>query len=224
MEIDSLWYGLSALLGSHPWQGVSLGDNAPQQVTAFIEIVPTDTVKYELDKASGLLRVDRPQRYSNVSPCLYGLLPQTLCAERMAARASERAGRTLVGDGDPLDVCVLTERSIAHGNVLCEAVPIGGLRFVDGGEAGDKIIAVLHGDALYGKMRDVDALASGLLDRLRHYFLTYKQAPDDTHASCEIIEVYGQAEAFEVIKRSAEDYHERYSGLQEMLTAALRAL
>src|SRR5262249_44952591 len=72
---------LSFLYRRHPWHGIAIGDDAPRRVTAFIEIVPTDTVKYELDKATGHLKIDRPQKFSNVYPTLYGLIPQTYCGE-----------------------------------------------------------------------------------------------------------------------------------------------
>jgi inorganic pyrophosphatase len=193
---------------------VPIGERAPDVVTAYIEMVPTDTVKYELDKATGLLRVDRPQKYSNVCPSLYGLIPQTHCTERVAALCEERTGRHgLVGDDDPLDVCVLTEKEITHGNILVEAIPIGGLRMLDGAEVDDKIIAVLAGDAVYGGLTHVSSLPPLLLDRLRHYFLTYKQGPDDAHASCEITHVYERNEAHEVIRRSREDYARRFGDL-----------
>ena len=90
----------------HPWHGISAGVNAPDAVTAFIEIVPTDTVKYEIDKASGFLKVDRPQKYSNVLPCLYGFIPQTYCGQKIGDYCSSKTGRTgIYGDGDPLDIC-----------------------------------------------------------------------------------------------------------------------
>ena len=82
---------LHRLFRAHPWHGVSIGDEAPDRVTAYIEIVPTDTVKYELDKATGLLKVDRPQKFSNVYPTLYGLIPQTLCGPRSAELCMEKA-------------------------------------------------------------------------------------------------------------------------------------
>ena len=107
--------------------------------------MPTDTVKYEMDKDTGILRMDRPQQYSNVCPSLYGFMPQTLCGDRVAALCMERTGRRgIVGDGDPMDICVLTEREIPHGDILVEAMPIGGLRMIDGDEADDKIVAVLR--------------------------------------------------------------------------------
>ncbi|MBS2022015.1 MAG: inorganic pyrophosphatase [Deltaproteobacteria bacterium] len=194
-------------LTAHPWHGVSPGDKAPEQCPRYIEIVPPDTVKYELDKASGLLKLDRPQLFSNVIPCLYGFIPQSYCAVQVAARCTERTQRTgLRGDGDPLDICVLTEKTISHGNLLVTARPIGGLRLVDKGEVDDKIIAVLRDDALYGAMNELSELPKKLTDRLSHYFLTYKQPPGSKTSTCEIVEVYGRDEAHEVIRRSFSDY------------------
>jgi inorganic pyrophosphatase len=196
---------------AHPWHGVSMGKDAPRVVTTYVEIVPTDTVKYEMDKASGILRMDRPQQYSNVCPSLYGFIPRTLCAERVGALCSERTGRPgIVGDGDPMDVCVLTEKEISHGDILVQAVPIGGLRMIDGQEADDKIVAVLSGDAVFGSFRDIAECPAPLVERLRHYFLTYKQAPDRDARAVEITHVYGREEAHEVIRRSDEDYQAHF--------------
>lgn len=209
---------LGALSQSHPWHGVPIGKDAPNVVTAYIEIVPTDTVKYELDKMTGLLRVDRPQKYSNFCPSLYGLVPQTLCADQVAALSSERTGHPgIVGDADPLDICVLTERSISHGNILVRALPIGGMRMLDRDEADDKIVAVLEGDATYGHIREIADVPPVVIDRLRHYFLTYKQAPDALTPACEITHVYGREEALDVIERSRRDYMARYAHLAAML-------
>src|SRR5207248_11150492 len=74
---EPVWRLLGLLFRAHPWHGVPIGPEAPAKVNTYIEIVPTDTVKYELDKVTGLLRIDRPQLYSNVCPALYGLIPQT---------------------------------------------------------------------------------------------------------------------------------------------------
>jgi inorganic pyrophosphatase len=184
-----------------------MGADAPRVVTTYIEIVPTDTVKYEIDKPSGILRMDRPQQYSNVCPSLYGFIPRTLCAERVGALCSERTGRPgISGDGDPMDVCILTEKEISHGDILVQAVPIGGLRMIDGQEADDKIVAVLNGDAVFGLLHDITECPPPLVDRLRHYFLTYKQGPDRASRAVEITHVYGREEAHEVIRRSHEDY------------------
>src|SRR5690554_4441755 len=151
---------------AHPWHGVFIGKNAPEVLTSFIEIVPSDTVKYEIDKESGFLMVDRPQKFSNIVPALYGFVPQTFCGEKVAEYAREVTGRTeIVGDDDPLDICVLSERHIAHGNILVQARPIGGFRMIDKGEADDKIIAVLEQDTVYRKYTDVSELPPSILAR-----------------------------------------------------------
>src|SRR3954466_2537169 len=100
---------------AHPWHGLTPGKQAPETVNAYIEIVPTDAVKYELDKASGHLRIDRPQRFSSMCPTLYGFIPQTFCGEEVAKLCSDQTGRTgIEGDRDPMDICVLTEKTFAH--------------------------------------------------------------------------------------------------------------
>ncbi|MBD2757337.1 inorganic pyrophosphatase [Spirosoma validum] len=191
---------------AHPWHGIPIGNLAPQQVTAFIEIVPTDTMKYEIDKTTGYLKIDRPQQYSNVLPALYGFVPQTYCGEGIARLATEKAGKTIEkGDGDPLDICVLTERDITHGDIILQAIPIGGFRLIDKGEADDKIIAVLKGDAMYGQFTELGQLPEAVVKRLRHYFLTYKTLPEEP-AIMELASIYGQAEAWEVIQASINDY------------------
>lgn len=209
---------LFKLFAAHPWHGIAIGADAPQRVTAFIEITPVDTVKYELDKSSGRLKVDRPQKYSNQSPTLYGLIPQTYCGAGIGALCSERTGRPgIVGDGDPLDICVLAERSVLHGNVLLQAVPIGGLRMIDGGEADDKIVAVMSDDPAFGSLRDIGDVPLTFIDRLRHYFLTYKQHPDQTSSQAEITHVYDRAESYAVIQRAREDYRAKFPELEGLL-------
>ena len=127
---------------AHPWHGIDLGENVPEEVRAFIEIVPTDTVKYEVDKASGYLSLDRPQKFSNIVPSLYGFLPRTYCSAHMAELTNQALARyDIEGDGDPLDICVLTEKDVTHGDIIVRARPIGGLRLLDHDQADDKIIA-----------------------------------------------------------------------------------
>ncbi len=117
---------------AHPWHGIDVGVNVPEEVTAFIEIVPMDTIKYEVDKASGYLSIDRPQKYSNIVPALYGFLPQTYCGKKVAEATNSVLNRTdIEGDGDPLDVCVLTEKDVTHGDIIAQVRPIGGLRLLD---------------------------------------------------------------------------------------------
>jgi len=217
--------GLEKLLGlmfqAHPWHGIPVGADAPAIVNVFIEIVPGDTVKYEIDKPSGHLKVDRPQQFSNVCPTLYGFLPQTYCGERVAALSQARTGRETRGDGDPLDVCILTENTFPRGDVLLRARPIGGLHVLDHDEADDKILAVLEGDLSYGQLRDIAELPHAQVDRLRHYFLTYKTLPGEANA-VEIPHTYGRDEAHEVIERSREDYRSRFPDLQARFLRALQ--
>jgi len=194
---------------SHPWHGVEIGENAPDELTCFVEMVPTDTVKYEVDKASGYLVIDRPQKYSNILPSLYGFLPQTYCGSRVGAYSNQILNRLdIVGDGDPLDVCILTEKDISHGNILVHAIPIGGFRMIDKTEADDKIIAVLKGDAVYGGYKDLSDCPEPVIERLRHYFLTYKDMPGTEHKRCEITHIYDKAEAHTVILKAIDDYRE----------------
>ncbi|GHB64637.1 inorganic pyrophosphatase [Persicitalea jodogahamensis] len=195
---------------AHPWHGIPIGEKSPEIVTAFIEIVPTDTVKYEIDKQTGYLKIDRPQKYSNIVPALYGFIPKTYCGEQIALLAQERSGRDVMeGDGDPLDICVLCEKIISHGDIICEARPIGGIRLIDKGEADDKIIAVLKGDEVYGAYQDLNEVPANVVERLKHYFLTYKNLPGET-ALIEIANVYGREEAHEVIRTSVEDYKQSF--------------
>ena len=219
-----LWKLLGVMFKPHPWHGISPGDRVPEMLQCFIEVVPSDTFKYEIDKVSGYLKIDRPQKYSNICPALYGFVPQTYCGEAVAAFSSEKTGRTLLGDGDPLDICVLTDRPIGHGNILVECIPIGGFRMVDDNEADDKIIAVMKSDATYGSWTDIDNAPKSILDRLSHYFLTYKQAPDATSTACEITHTYGVEEAHEVIRRSMSDYATRFGDLEQILDAALSVM
>ena len=199
---------------SHPWHGVSPGDDAPETVTAYIEIVPTDAVKYELDKDSGLLRLDRPQQFSSQCPTLYGFIPQTFCDELVAKRCAERTGlKGIKGDGDPIDVCVLTEKTINARGLLVRAIPVGGFRMVDGDEADDKIIAVLESDLVYGELQHIAQCPRPLIERLKHYFLTYKQIPSQVRRAVEIVEMYDRTEAHEVIKRSMKDYQRVYGSV-----------
>ena len=136
---------------------------------------PLNLIKYEIDKTTGYLRVDRPQRTSSTPPALYGFIPRTYCDRHVAALAST-ADR---GDGDPLDICVLSERPINRAEVILNARVVGGVDVNDGGEADDKIIAVLENDSMWGAAHDIDDLPAILIERLRHYFATYKMRPGE---------------------------------------------
>ena len=202
---------LAVLFQAHPWHGVAPGRDAPRVVNAYIEIVPTDVVKYELDKFSGHLRLDRPQRFSSLCPTPYGFIPQTFCGDQVGELCATRTGlNNIKGDGDPMDICVLTEKSVAHGDFFVRARPVGGLRMIDGMEADDKIIAVLEEDVAYGHIQDINECPQGLIDRLKHYFLSYKQLPGEAPRRVEIPDVYDRNEAMEVIGRSVRDYRALY--------------
>ena len=189
----------------HPWHGLDTGPDVPRVVHAFVEITPFDSVKYEVDKASGYLHVDRPQRSSSLPPTLYGFVPRTYCGVEVGALCP---GAT-VGDGDPLDICVVSERPIDRGEVLLRARVIGGIQMVDHGEADDKIVAVLEGDFFWGEAREITDVPRALVERLRHYFLTYKLVPG-VDPVARIQEVYGSAHAFHVVEASRRDYATRF--------------
>jgi len=202
---------------SHPWHGVYIGEKSPEELTAFIEVVSTDTVKYEIDKDSGYLRIDRPQKFSNVVPALYGFIPQTYCGKKVGDFCSEKTNRKgIMGDGDPIDICVLTEKSIAHGDLLVNARPIGGFRMIDGNQADDKIIAVLRNDTMYGHFKDISEVPEIVIQRLEHYFLTYKDMPGQ-EKNAEITDTYGVEEAYKVIQLSVDDYNDKFSNLGHLL-------
>jgi len=195
----------------HPWHGISPGRQPPVYVTAYIEITPFDGIKYEIDKETGYLKVDRPQLTSSLPPSLYGFIPKTYCAEKVAALAD---GKATKGDGDPLDVLVLSERAIGRSEVLVPARVIGGLRMIDRGEADDKIIAVLESDPYWDAVKDLKELSPVLLTRLTHYFTTYKLVPGQATSPVQVHDAYGLEHAKKVILASFEDYQAEFGGNQ----------
>jgi inorganic pyrophosphatase len=170
-------------------------------------MTPFDSVKYEVDKTTGYLRVDRPQLTSSMPPTLYGFVPRTYCGERVRALSPT----STQGDGDPLDICVITERPINRGEVILRARIIGGVQMIDGGEADDKIIAVLHEDRFWSAVNELDKIPETLCDRLQHYFETYKLSPG-TQAHVKVEGMYGAERAKEVLRASQADYEEMYGG------------
>jgi inorganic pyrophosphatase len=174
-------------------------------VTAYIEITPFDTIKYELDKTTGYIRVDRPQRGSAQPPTLYGFVPRTYCGERVAKLSSD-ADRA---DGDPLDICVISERAITRADILLEARVVGGLKMIDHGEADDKIIAVLENDFFWGSAENIEQLPPILIERLSHYFSTYKLVPGSPD-QVKIGGTYDRSHAVRVVQAALDDYAEAY--------------
>lgn len=206
-ELDPIGKLLGLRYKSHPWHGVEIGREAPEIITVFIEMVPTDTVKYEVNKETGYLTIDRPQKFSSILPALYGFIPKTYCGSEVASVSNIATGREdIVGDGDPLDVCILTEKEITHGDILLQAKPIGGFRMLDRNEADDKIIAVLKDDAVYGEYNDITDVPKAVIERLRHYFLTYKDMPGIKESRCQIHDLYNRDMAIELIIKATHDY------------------
>lgn len=191
----------------HPWHGLEIGPNPPKVVQAYIEITPFDLVKYEVEKVTGYLKVDRPQRTSSVPPTLYGFIPRTYCGKRIRDLSPQAAE----GDGDPLDICVISERPITKSEIILSARVVGGLLMIDNGEADDKIIAVLENDIFWEKVHDVSDLPPVLVERLRHYFSTYKLVPGKESLTY-IEDVYGHEHAEKVILAAMADYEEAFGG------------
>ncbi|HEY5653171.1 MAG TPA: inorganic pyrophosphatase [Pontiella sp.] len=189
----------------HPWHGLEAGDELPRIVNAYIEMTPFDSVKYEVDKATGYLRVDRPQLTSSMTPTLYGFIPQTYCSTRVQALSP----LSKTGDKDPLDICVITERPINRSEVILKARVIGGIQMIDHGEADDKIVAVLDNDQFWKNANDIKDVSPALLERLRHYFSTYKLVPGQP-SDVTIEQIYNREHALKVIEASMEDYTEEY--------------
>ena len=189
----------------HPWHGLEVGPDPPRLVNVYIETGPFDLVKYEVDKETGYLRVDRPHQSSSQNPALYGFIPRTYCGDRVRdlMPGAER------GDGDPLDVSVVSERPITRAEVIVNARVIGGLPMLDAGEADDKIIAVLDNDPIWSGLENLDDLPSALLARLRHYFLTYKLTAENP-VEISIADAYGREHAEKVIRAAIQDYDDQF--------------
>ncbi len=185
----------------HPWHGLSYGEDAPRIVNVYIELGPFDLVKYEVDKETGYLKIDRPHRTSSQHPSLYGFIPRTYCDEEVGKLMNAPKG----GDHDPLDICVISERPIERNEIILRAKVVGGLPMLDNDEADDKIIAVLNNDPVWSHADDIKDLPDALIDRLRHYFQTYKMIPDGG-PKVSIGPAYGREHAEKVVEASIRDY------------------
>lgn len=191
----------------HPWHGLEVGPDAPGTVHAFIEICPFDLVKYEVDKVTGYMKVDRPHRTSSQHPTLYGFIPRTYCGDRVRD-LMEGAKR---GDGDPLDICVISERPIARTEIILTATVVGGLPMLDSLEADDKIVAVLDNDPFWSEVEDIASLPDALISRMHHYFSTYKLDPEKPH-NVSIGPAYGRDHACRVVEAAMKDYQTEFGG------------
>lgn len=191
----------------HPWHGLEVGPDPPRVVTAFIEMAPHDVIKYEVDKETGYLKVDRPQTGSSSPPSLYGFIPRTYCGERVADLCDDAD----LADGDPLDVCVVSERDIDRSEIVMRVRVIGGFQMIDGDEADDKIVAVLDVDPVWAGVSDISELPAPMVDRLEHYFLTYKTLPG-VDVNVRIPRVYGAEHARSVVTAAIADYEDEFGG------------
>lgn len=194
----------------HPWHGLAVGPDPPFVVHAYIEITPFDTVKYEVDKLTGYMRVDRPQRTSSQPPTLYGFIPRTYCGSRVGKLSPKATD----GDNDPLDICVISERPVAHSEVIMNARVVGGIQMIDKGLADDKIIGILANDTVWDKVKDISELPDIFVERMKHYFSTYKIAPGK-ETEIWIEELYGRERSLEVVKASMEDYADLLKTIQD---------
>ena len=173
----------------NPWHDVSAGENTPDVVTGIIEIPKGSRAKYELDKDSGLLILDRVLYSAVYYPHNYGFIPQTYC-----------------DDNDPLDILVLSQVDIQP-LCLVNAKVIGVMRMIDNGEKDDKIIAVADGDMSVMHINDIAELPDHLLREVRNFFETYKKLENKSV----VVEDFQSREvALEIIEQSFVDYKEKF--------------
>ncbi len=171
------------------WHDIEKNRIKRDEFVAFIEIGKGSKVKYELDKETGLIKFDRMLYTSMVYPANYGFIP-----------------RTLGGDGDPLDVLVLTSEALLPG-VLVDSRPIGVITMVDDGEQDEKIIAVATDDPIYKNVKSMDDLPKHMFDEMVHFFKRYKELQNKV---TEIKGVEGLESALKVIDDSLNNYIAEY--------------
>ncbi|MBP6625393.1 MAG: inorganic diphosphatase [Chitinophagaceae bacterium] len=171
-------------MSKHPWHQVKRGEHAPQIVNAIIEISRGSKAKYEVDKDSGLLRLDRVLHSAFYYPINYGFIPQSYA-----------------GDGDPLDILVLSQIDIEPLSIVAAKV-IGVMRMQDKG-IDDKIIAVCADDISVSHINTLDELPPHLTSEIKHFFEQYKKLE---HGSVVVDEFYNQTKAYEIINQSFIDY------------------
>lgn len=174
---------------SHPWHGVPYGDNAPRLVNAVIEIPQGSRAKYEIDKDSGLLKLDRVIYSSFYYPCNYGFIPQTYG-----------------DDKDPLDILVITSLPV---QALCimEAKVVGVMQMIDNGDGDDKIIAVAANDPGVNHYNNMEELPPHFFSELRHFFEEYKRLENKKV----IVEEFGdKTTALKVIQDAVDSYKEHF--------------
>ncbi len=175
----------------HPWHDVSFGKDAPKVVTAIIEVPKGSKSKYELDKDSGLIKLDRILFSSVVYPANYGFIPRTLCEDK-----------------DPLDILVLSQEA-AIPLCLMRAKPIGVMKMLDQGESDDKIIAVHLDDPEYAHYKSIEELPPHRMKEVKRFFEDYKALEKKT---VKVKNFLGPKEAIKIIQESIEDYKKIFKG------------
>jgi len=171
------------------WHEIAIGEKAPEVVNAIIEIPKDSKQKYEFDKETGLLRLDR-FLYSSVHyPGDYGFIPQTLWE-----------------DGDPLDVIVLTSRSV-YPMTLAKIRVLGVLRMIDDNESDDKIIAVYDCDPRFVEYEGMKEVPKHIIAELKHFFETYKELQGK---KCKILEILDKRDAWKDIQLAQKLYDMKY--------------
>jgi inorganic pyrophosphatase len=176
----------------NPWHNVGFGENSPSIINGIIEIPKGSRAKYELDKQSGLLKLDRVLYSSVYYPANYGFIPQTYC-----------------DDKDPLDILVISQVDVVP-MCIVEAKVIGVMRMIDGGEADDKIIAVAAGDPSVNHFNDISELPQHFISEIRNFFEDYKKLENKTVV---VEEFQDRILAMEIVEKAISDYKEKFKNL-----------
>ncbi|MBO6794982.1 MAG: inorganic diphosphatase [Balneolaceae bacterium] len=174
----------------NPWHSVSTGKNAPEVVNGIIEIPKASRAKYELDKDSGMLKMDRVLYSSVYYPANYGFIPQTYC-----------------DDKDPLDILILSQVTVVPMCIVSARV-IGVMRMVDHGEMDDKIIAIAENDMSVEHIDDISELPNHFIRELRSFFEDYKKLE---HKEVIVEDFQNASVAREIVQQSILDYKELYA-------------
>ena len=167
------------------WHDISPDEITPESFSAVIEIPKGSSCKYELDKKTGMLRLDRVLYTATHYPANYGFIP-----------------RTYADDGDPLDVLVLCSEQIFP-MTLVRVYPIGVMRMIDGGKLDDKIISVPFSDPTYRGIKSIGELPSHIFDEIMHFFTVYKQLENKQTA---VKELFDYKDAIEIVRQAIADY------------------
>ncbi len=176
-------------MNKNPWHDVNFGENAPEVVNGIIEIPKGTRAKYELDKDSGMLMLDRVLFSSVYYPANYGFIPKTYC-----------------DDHDPLDILVICQIDIVPMCIVSAKV-IGVMRMIDGGEADDKIIAVAEGDPSVTHINDISELPQHFISEMKNFFEDYKKLE---HKTVVVEEFQNKDVARQIVEKAIADYNEKF--------------